>query len=54
MKRLALLLYFPLAVMAAPKEPPALARSLDVIIASKFPSGLPGVAAVLITHQSSP
>jgi D-alanyl-D-alanine carboxypeptidase len=48
MKRLALLLCFPLAAMAAPQEPPTLARSLDVIIASKFPSGLPGVAALVV------
>jgi D-alanyl-D-alanine carboxypeptidase len=48
MKRLALLLCFPLAAIAAPQDPLALAQSLDAIVASKFQSGLPGVAALVV------
>ena len=48
MKRLALLLCFPLAVMAAPASPTLLEESLDSIVASRFRPGLPGVAALVI------
>lgn len=48
MKRLALLLYFPLAVIAAPAEPVTLAQSLDRIIAARFKPELPGVAALVV------
>jgi len=47
MKRLALLLCFPLAVMAAPAEP-GLAGSLDRLIAARFKPELPGVAALVV------
>lgn len=48
MKHLALLLCFPLAVMAAPASPTLLEESLDSIVASRFRPGLPGVAALVI------
>ena len=48
MKRLALLLCFPLGALAAPAEPGALARSLDRIIAARFKPELPGVAALVV------
>lgn len=48
MKRLALLLCLPLAVMAAPNDPPSLEQSLDAMIASRFRPELPGVAALVI------
>jgi serine beta-lactamase-like protein LACTB len=48
MKRLALLICFPFAAIAAPDEPPALARSLDTMIEKRFKPGLPGVAALVV------
>ncbi|MEW6371865.1 MAG: serine hydrolase domain-containing protein [Pseudomonadota bacterium] len=48
MKRLAVLLCFPLAVMAAPNDPPTLEQSLDAMIASRFRPELPGVAALVV------
>lgn len=48
MKRLAFLLCFPLAVMAAPSDPPSLEQSLDAMIASRFRPELPGVAALVL------
>lgn len=48
MKRLAVLLCFPLAVMAAPNDPPSLEQSLDAMVASRFRPELPGVAALVI------
>jgi len=47
MKRLALLLCFPLAAMAAPDTPDTLAQSLDRIVSSRFKPELPGVAALV-------
>ncbi len=48
MKRLALMLYFPFAAMAAPDAPEPLAQSLDRIIAARFKPELPGVAALVV------
>ena len=48
MKRLAVLLYFPLAIAAAPNDPPSLEQSLDATIASRFRPDLPGVAALVV------
>lgn len=48
MKLLALLLCVPLAAAAAPDEPPAVAQSLDSIVASRFKPELPGVAALVV------
>ncbi|SFB90478.1 serine beta-lactamase-like protein LACTB [Massilia yuzhufengensis] len=48
MKRLGLLLCFPLSVMAAPNEPAGLVQSLDSIIAARFKPELPGVAALVV------
>lgn len=47
MKRLALLLCFPFAAIAAPDAPATLAQSLDHIIAARFKPDLPGVAALV-------
>jgi serine beta-lactamase-like protein LACTB len=48
MKRLALLLCFPFAVMAAPIDPPSPQQSLDALVASRFKPELPGVAALVV------
>ena len=48
MKRLAILLCFPLAAAAAPHDPSALADALDATIASRFRPELPGVAALVV------
>jgi serine beta-lactamase-like protein LACTB len=48
MKRLALLLCFPFAAMAAPDAPATLDQSLDRIIAARFKPELPGVAALVV------
>jgi D-alanyl-D-alanine carboxypeptidase len=48
MKRLALLLCFPVAVMAAPNDAPTLEQALDTAIARRFKPDLPGVAALVI------
>ena len=48
MKRLAILLCFPLAAAAAPHDPSALADALDATIASRFRLELPGVAALVV------
>lgn len=48
MKRLALLLCFPLAAMAADRAAPPLGQSLDAIVAARFQPGLPGVAALVV------
>ncbi|MES3023676.1 MAG: serine hydrolase domain-containing protein [Pseudomonadota bacterium] len=48
MKRLVLMLCFPLTVMAAPGGTAKLAQSLDTIIAARFKPELPGVAALIV------
>ncbi|WP_409267815.1 serine hydrolase domain-containing protein [Massilia sp. BHUDP2] len=48
MKRLALLLCFPFAAMAAPDAPASLVQSLDRIVAARFKPELPGVAALVV------
>lgn len=53
MKRFALLLCFPISVMAAPYEAPSLARSLDKVIATRFKPDQPGVAA-LVSKNGKP
>ncbi|PWF45445.1 serine hydrolase domain-containing protein [Massilia glaciei] len=48
MKRLVLLLCFPLTAMAAPANTAKLAHSLDTIIAARFKPASPGVAALIV------
>ncbi|MEX5744273.1 serine hydrolase domain-containing protein [Massilia sp. X63] len=48
MKRLALLLCFPLLAAAAPAAPAALAESLDRIVAARFKPELPGIAVLVV------
>jgi serine beta-lactamase-like protein LACTB len=48
MKRLALLLCFPLLAAAAPDAPAPLAESLDRIVAARFKPELPGVAVLVV------